>query len=372
MTTQKQNTKPAIPNVRPSVTDLVRTKFAEKTKREILIDDEFKSLIPLLSDPERVQLEENLKREGCRDPLVIWKGQNVLIDGHHRYEICEREGIAYEVVEVGFESREKAVDWICRNQLGRRNLNPVDASVLRGTRYNGRKKSKAEAGAKGGASKAQNDTCLVSTAEIVAKETGVSAATIKRDGRFADALDRIAKMVPDIKEKVRSGEVTKAAVLVAAKAIGIPAILDPGQSRDLSDSGGSAVAALTADEQRTNVDAGGITAVEAAAGQIVRSRPRRTMVPSTAAPAVVEVDSQTSAPMPMTNGSTADSSLDELLARAAGSSHSRRVQVIETLLRGLPDREIQAVLDRCNELLVERQISKRPPCQTRRGHRTTA
>lgn len=38
----------------------------------ILIDEEFKALIPPLSQEERTQLEANLLADGCRDPLVVW------------------------------------------------------------------------------------------------------------------------------------------------------------------------------------------------------------------------------------------------------------------------------------------------------------
>jgi hypothetical protein len=150
---------------------------------------------------------------------VVWSERDklTLLDGHNRHEICERVGIEYQLTEMEFHSRQEALDWICRNQLGRRNLSPVDASELRGRMYNGRKKTKAQAGAKGGASKDQNDTCLESTAEVVAKETGVSAPTIKRDGKYAEAVATVAATVPEIREKVRSGEVSKARVVEAAK-----------------------------------------------------------------------------------------------------------------------------------------------------------
>jgi len=71
-------------------------------------------------------------------------------------------------------------DWIDANQLGRRNLTPDQMSLLRGRRYNRAK------GKQGGdhRSKYQNDT-LIDTAARLAKEHGVSAPTIKRDGQFA-------------------------------------------------------------------------------------------------------------------------------------------------------------------------------------------
>ena len=48
----------------------------------IAIDPEFQALIPPLQAEELSQLEANLKRDGCRDPLVLWKEGDVLLDGH--------------------------------------------------------------------------------------------------------------------------------------------------------------------------------------------------------------------------------------------------------------------------------------------------
>ncbi len=45
-----------------------------------------------------------------------------LVDGHNRFEICERLGIAYRTVELDLPDRDAAIVWIIDNQLGRRNL----------------------------------------------------------------------------------------------------------------------------------------------------------------------------------------------------------------------------------------------------------
>ena len=55
------------------------------------IDPEFQSLIPPLSPDEFRQLEENILKDGCRDPLVYWN--NTIIDGHNRFKICTQYGI---------------------------------------------------------------------------------------------------------------------------------------------------------------------------------------------------------------------------------------------------------------------------------------
>ncbi|MDO8671264.1 MAG: DNA modification methylase [Dehalococcoidia bacterium] len=86
----------------------------------IRIDPEFRSLIPPLTAEEYTALETSLNNEGCRDALVTWKG--ILLDGHNRYEICERRGIAYRACEIELAERLDAKLWIRLNQAARRNL----------------------------------------------------------------------------------------------------------------------------------------------------------------------------------------------------------------------------------------------------------
>jgi len=87
----------------------------------VRLDPEIQSLIPPLTEQEYSLLEASIVAEGCRDALMVWDG--LLLDGHNRYEICERHGIVYATREVaGIESREEAMLWIIGNQLARRNL----------------------------------------------------------------------------------------------------------------------------------------------------------------------------------------------------------------------------------------------------------
>jgi len=92
------------------------------------IDNEFKSLIPPLTDEERGELEKSILAEGCRDALVLWG--DTLVDGHNRAEICERHGIPYRMEQMEFTSREEAMSWIITNQFARRNLDAVQRSRL--------------------------------------------------------------------------------------------------------------------------------------------------------------------------------------------------------------------------------------------------
>lgn len=100
---------------------------------DIIINEKFRTLIPPLNKAEYTELEKSLKKEGCREPLVIWNGY--LIDGHNRFEICTRLNIKYKVVNMPFESEEDAISWICSNQLGRRSISEETRKYLIGKRY---------------------------------------------------------------------------------------------------------------------------------------------------------------------------------------------------------------------------------------------
>ena len=89
----------------------------------IVIDSEFQSLIPPLSDDEYDRLEKSLTENGYQDwrePIITWNG--TIIDGHNRYNICNENGIEFRQMEMQFESRDAAKLWIVKNQLKRRNL----------------------------------------------------------------------------------------------------------------------------------------------------------------------------------------------------------------------------------------------------------
>lgn len=155
---------------------------------QITIDPEFKALIPPLAPEELAQLENNIIKDGCRDPLVVWNG--ILIDGHNRYEICTRHGIDFLSIVMEFTDRESVMDWMDANQLGRRNLSPDAFKLALGRRYN---RAKAKRG--GDTSNRQN------VALELAKQHFVSDRTVERAGKFADEVARKPELQKAIHEK---------------------------------------------------------------------------------------------------------------------------------------------------------------------------
>jgi len=106
------------------------------------------------------------------------------------------------------------IDEEIRAQLGRRTLSPDAAALLRGKLYNSRKLALTnQTGANQYSEvKAQNEP-RPTTAESISAETGVSRETVKRDAKFAEAVEKlgITKDVMAGTEKRTRKEIIQAA-----------------------------------------------------------------------------------------------------------------------------------------------------------------
>ena len=176
------------------------------------INPKFHNLIPPLAPEELAQLEANILEDGCRDPLVVWDGW--LLDGHNRFAICQKHNLPFKTVEWELSSETSACDWIDANQLGRRNLAPEVMSMLRGRRYN---RTKQKLGGQVPKGVGHNVPPLERTSAGIAKLLGVSEKTIRRDGEFADAVESLKAVVPNIEQRIMSGDfASKKSVIKAA------------------------------------------------------------------------------------------------------------------------------------------------------------
>ena len=184
------------------------------TECGIIVDKEFRKLIPPLTDEERLGLEENLLRDGCLDPVIVWSERRILLDGHNRKEICDRYGIDYDTRELSLPNRDAAADWIDAHQLGRRNLTPDQMSLLRGRRYNRLKKEHGGDRKTNVSSRHFDD---LKTAGKLAREHGVSPRTVERDGEYAEAVDKIG-----VQDEAARGKLSASRqhVVQAAKTLG--------------------------------------------------------------------------------------------------------------------------------------------------------
>jgi len=174
----------------------------------VKIDGEFEKLIDPLSDEEFAGLERKILQEGFKGSVIVWKEQDILIDGHNRVAICEKHSIEYAKRYISLPDRNAAINWIIDNQLSRRNLSPNQMSYLRGKKYLAEKKAVGRPVSAIKTPVVEKDkvptvgTLLPKkTSHKIAKKTGVSHQTIERDGQYAEAVDKISDKLDSNKVK---------------------------------------------------------------------------------------------------------------------------------------------------------------------------
>ena len=194
----------------------------------LTIDPEFKGKIPPLREEELKQLEENILADGVViNPLIVWDG--VIVDGHNRYRILQKHPeIQFTTYEKEFPDRYAAIAWICKNQLGRRNLTPQQFKYLVGQRYEAEKQSKGiefqgnqyTSQDRSGLGQNDPDQKLHGTRSRIAKETQTSDSYVRRAAHFAKGVDAAEETEPGIKQEILTGNIkpTEKAVAAIAKA----------------------------------------------------------------------------------------------------------------------------------------------------------
>lgn len=192
----------------------------------ITINNELLQYIDPLTANEYAALERSLLAEGCRDALVLW--DEVLVDGHNRYEICRKHGIEFKTVQnTGFNSIDDVMLWMIDNQLGRRSVTDFQRGVLALRKRDiisarVRAEMDASIAARGDAAETQDSaakpaedvtipSASIKTREDIARVAGISSNTIGQ-------IEKIRKTAaPELVEAVRIGTISiNAAAAVAS------------------------------------------------------------------------------------------------------------------------------------------------------------
>ena len=216
----------------------------KKNKFEFIIDSEFQSQIPALTNEEFQQLEENILSEGeVLSPLIVWG--NILVDGHNRYKILQQHPeIPYTTRSISCtcETREDVLAWICKHQLGRRNLTPEQKKFLIGKQYHSEKSTR---GGNHGNQYTQVANCQIdnlpsveNTTERIAKENNVSPSFVIRAEQFMKTVELMEKYCPGIQEEILSGKLKlsqrEAAIIRGTPTEALPTVVSTWREKKLN------------------------------------------------------------------------------------------------------------------------------------------
>lgn len=191
----------------------------------LTINPRFESVIPPMTTAELVLLEENILTDGrVIMPIVVWNG--TIIDGHKRFKIVGKHPeIKYSITELFFDDEFEAIAWICKNQLGRRNLPEEYKKYLIGKRYDAEKKI---ADFHGNQYTLSEESGVVQnepdqkrkhgTRTRVAEETQTTESYVMRADLYARGVDACEAVVPGMKDEILSGAISTTAEEVMAMA----------------------------------------------------------------------------------------------------------------------------------------------------------
>lgn len=174
------------------------------------IDPEFRDKIPPLTDAEFEQLRENILSDGeVYEPIVTWN--DTIIDGHNRWRIiCENWDLLenkFRTKPMEFADKYEAVDWMCKKQLGRRNLSDEQRTVLIGRMAQARMRTHGGDRRSEEFSSGQNDALKKPerTRDVIAKELGIGTRTVDRAVQFTKGIDALREASAEAADKVMRG-----------------------------------------------------------------------------------------------------------------------------------------------------------------------
>jgi hypothetical protein len=204
--------------------------------------DEFNRVLPALDGEQHAGLEALIREESCLDSIKTWRnpeGDEVVVDGHNRYEICARHGIPFRTEPLKFADRAEVIAWMWKNQTTRRNLKTDFAKVEQilatlGPELQKKGKRKRAAGLKQNAKRSRvfDDSVPLTSAERtepidsrrqIADAAGVSPDTVQK------VLVILTKADEATKQSLRSGEPTPRGETTLNKAY--QAIRDPAKRK---------------------------------------------------------------------------------------------------------------------------------------------
>lgn len=96
---------------------------------DIVIDPEYAQLVPPLKKEKHRALRASIERDGLWEPIII-NTENVVLDGHHRFKICQELGVLPRFTVKRFNSKNQERKYVIETNLYRRQLNKIQLAEL--------------------------------------------------------------------------------------------------------------------------------------------------------------------------------------------------------------------------------------------------
>lgn len=170
------------------------------------IDDELRDFLPGVPATTDAMLEESLIAAGrALEPIVVWKKNRIVVDGHRRYGFCKKHRLQFEIREMDFADRDAVKEWMDKHQLQRRNLTSHDHAIIL-SRQLEREKRRIDHRRAAGENVGREKTGTAAVAEAA----GVSTRTVIRAKQYSEALEQLPE---DIRERFEEARFNQADVV---------------------------------------------------------------------------------------------------------------------------------------------------------------
>ncbi len=167
---------------------------------QLLIHKEYDQLVPALSDEEFKTLRESIKENGLWMPIII-NEENIILDGHHRFRICQELGIETKYAVQKFATKADEMIFVGECNLKRRQLTSLQRIRLvmkLEPFYADKAKQNMQEGGRGG----NITTPLGKVRDNLGKKAQVSGRTYEKGTKVLE------KATPEDIAKINNGEKT--------------------------------------------------------------------------------------------------------------------------------------------------------------------
>lgn len=97
-----------------------KTEYTSNQRTPVVLP-EMEQLLPPLSVEQFSSLERDILENGCYAPIVV-NEELVIVDGHNRFQICEKHSLPFRMLVFSFYDLLEAKQGALETQRGQRNL----------------------------------------------------------------------------------------------------------------------------------------------------------------------------------------------------------------------------------------------------------